>query len=136
MDQFVLVPISVYNNLNTKPLVTQDLPKYQPLQTPTSQTDSLKKEINKGLFHRADTLVDKFLSSPRIKISSSSSNIFLDGRDTGLSLKEFARNLRLKKAAVPDIYFTLLNAAEIDPSQVVNENAKAQERGNWIPFEI
>ena len=136
MDQFVLVPISAYNNLNTTPLVEQDLPKYQPLQTPTSKTDSLKKEINKKLGNKnADSLIDKLLSSPRITISSSN-DIILDGRETGLSLYDFARNLKLKKAPVSDIYFTVLDAADIEPTHVVNENARAKERGNWIPFKI
>ena len=61
MDQFVLVPASVYNkSLITQSVTKQELPKYQPSQNPTYQIDSLKKEIDKKLFFKADSLVDKF----------------------------------------------------------------------------
>ena len=79
MDQFVLVPASVYNkSLITQSVTKQELPKYQPSQNPTDQIDSLKKEINKKLFSKADTLVDKILCSPRIKLSNSLT-LILDG---------------------------------------------------------
>ena len=133
MEQFVLVPASLFNKLNTTKSTTLkvDLPKYQPQQTPTSQVDSLKKDINKKLFAKADSLVDKLLASPRMKLSLSNT-IVLDGTDTGVLLQD----LRRKNADVPDIYFTLLDAADISPSIVLNQNAKAKERGNWIPFKI
>ena len=67
MDQFVLVPASVYNkSLITQSVTKQELPKYQPSQNPTYQDDSLKKEINKKLFSKADSFVDKILSCPRL----------------------------------------------------------------------
>ena len=134
MEQFVLVPASLLNKLNTTKSTTLkvDLPQYQPQQTPTSQVDSLKKDINKKLFAKADSLVDKLLASPRIKLSLSNT-IVLDGTDTGLLLQDFAQHLRRKNA---DIYFILLDAADISPSIVLNQNAKAKERGNWIPFKI
>ena len=137
MEQFVLVPASLLNKLNTtkSTALKVDLPKYQPQQTPTFQVDSLKKDINKKLFSKADSLVDKLLASPRIKLSLSNT-IVLDGTDTGVLLQDFAQHLRRKNADVPDIYFTLLDAADISPSIVLNQNAKAKERGNWIPFKI
>ena len=49
---------------------------------------------------------------------------------------EFEFHLRRKNADVPDIYFTLLGAADISLGIVLNQNAKAKERGNWIPFKI
>ena len=81
------------------------------------------------------SLVDKFLASPRIKLSLSNT-IVLDGTDTGVLLQNFAQHSRRKNADVPDTYFTLLDAADISPSKVLNQNAKAKERGNWIPFKI
>ena len=60
----------------------------------------------------------------------------LDGIDTGVLLQDFAHHLRRKNADLPDIYFTLLDAADISPSIVLNQNAKAKERGNWILFKI
>ena len=51
MDQFVVVPASVYiKSLITQSVTTQELPEYQPSQNPTYQIDSLKKEINKKYF--------------------------------------------------------------------------------------
>ena len=137
MEQFVLVPISVYNSNKTKPtLVTKkELTTYQSEEKLTYQIESVKKEINKNLFAKADSLVDKVLSSPRIKLSTSNF-LILDGRDTGVSLTNFAQTLKLKKAEVPDIYFTLLDAADITPSLVLNNHAKEKERGSWVPFKI
>ena len=136
MEQFVLVPASVYNkSLITQSVTKQELPTYQPLQNPTYQIDSLKKEINKKLFSKADSLVDKILFCPRIKLSKSQT-LILDGVETGIFLSNFAQQLRRKNADSPDIYFTLLDAAGISPTLILNQNAKAKERGSWVPFKI
>ena len=136
MNQFVLVPASLYNkSLITQSVTKQEIPKYQPSQNPTYLIDSLKKEMNKKLFSKADSLVDKILSGPRIKLSNSQT-LFLDGVGTGIFLSGFAQQLRRKNAYVPDIYFTLLDAAGISPTRILNQNAKAKERGSWVPFEI
>ena len=130
MDQFHLVPASVYNkSFITQSGTKQELPKYQPPRNPTYQTDSLKKEINKKLFSKADSLVDKILSCPRIKLSNSQT-LFLDGVETRIFLSDFAQQLRPKNADVLDIYFTLLDAAGISPTPILNQNAKAKERGS------
>ena len=136
MEQFFLVPASVYNKSVTVQSVTkQELPKYKAEQPPTYQIDSLKRDINKKLFGKADSLIDKILSCSRIKLSNSQT-INLDGVDTGVLISNFTLHLRRKNAAVPDIYFILLDAAGITPSLVSNQNAKAKERGNWIPFKV
>ena len=136
MEQFFLVPTSVYNkNLNTQSVTKQELPKCQPSQNPTYQIDSLKKEINKILFAKADTLVDKILFCPRIKLSNSQT-LILDGVETGIFLSDFVQQLRRKNADVPDIYFTLLDAAGISPTLILNQNAKAKERESWVPLKI
>ena len=136
MEQFVLVPASVYNkSLITQSVIKQDLPKYQPSQYPTYQIDSLKKEINKKLFSKADSLVDKILSCSCIKLSNSQT-LFLDGVETGIFLSDFSHQLRRKNADAPDIYFTLLDAAGLSPTLILNQNAKAKERGSWVPFKI
>ena len=70
MEQFVLVLGSVYNkSVTTQSLTKQELPKYKAEQAPTYQTDSLKRDINKNLFDKADTPIDKILSCSRIKLS-------------------------------------------------------------------
>ena len=81
MEQFVLVPASVYNkSLITQSVTKQELPKYQPSQNPTYQIDSLRKETSKKLFSKADSLVDKIFFCPRIKLSNSQT-LILDGRN-------------------------------------------------------
>ena len=136
MEQFVLVPLSVYNSSNSPTIgIKQELPKYKPEQTPTYHKDTLKKEINQQLSTSASSLVNKILESPRIKLSNSNT-LILDGIETGVLLKDFARSLKRKNVPIPDIYFTLLDAANITPNLVVNSHAKGKERGAWIPFKI
>ena len=126
----------LYNkSVTTQSVTKQELPKYKPEQPPTYQIDSLKRDINKKLFGKADTLYDKILSCSRIKLSNSQT-IILDGVDTGVLISDFTLHLRRKNAAVPDIYFTLLEAAGKSPSLVFNQNAKAKDRGSWVPFKV
>ena len=126
MYQFFPVPASVYNkSLITQSVTKQELPKYQPLQNPRYPIDSLEEEINKSLFSKADSLVDNVFSCPRIKLSSSQT-LFLDGVETGIFLSDFDQQLLRKNADVPDIYFTLLDAAGISLSLILNWNAKAK----------
>ena len=136
MEQFVLVPASVYSkSVTTQSVTKQELPKYKAEQPPTYQIDSIKRDINQKLFGKADSLIDKILSCSRIKLSNLQT-IILDGVDTGVLISDFTLRLRRKNADVPDIYFTLLDAAGISPSLVFKQNAKAKERGSWIPFKV
>ena len=136
MEQFVLVPASVYNkSVITQSVTKQELPKHKAEQPPTYQIDSLKRDINKKLFGKADTLIDKILSGSRIKLSNSQT-IIMDGVDTGVLISDFTLHLRRKNAHVPDIYFILLDAAGISPSLVFNQNATAKDRGSWVPFKV
>ena len=89
MDQFVLIPSSVYKgSLISQSVTKQELPKYKTSQNTTYQIDSLKKEINKNLFSKTESLVDKILSCPRIKLSNSQTSS-LDGVEIGISLLDF-----------------------------------------------
>ena len=136
MDQFVLVPAFVYNkSVTTRSVTKQELPKYEAEQPPTYQIDSLKRDINKKLFRKPDSLIDKILSCSRIKLSNSQTKI-LDGVDTGVLISDFNLHLRRKNEDVPEIYFTLLGAAGISPSLVFNQNAEAKDRGNCVPFKL
>ena len=112
--------------MTTHALTKQELPKYKPEQPPTYHIDSLKRDINKILFGRADSLIDKVLSCSRIKLSNSQT-IILDGVDTGVLFSDFTLHLHRRNVDVPDIYFTLLDAAGISPSLVFNQNAKAKD---------
>ena len=130
MDQFVPVPASVYNKSSiSQSVMKQELPKYERSQNSTYQIDSIKKELNKKLFSKVDFLVDRILSCPRIK-PSISEFLILDGVETGLCLLVFAHQLRRKDEDVPDIYFTLLDAAGISPTRFLNQIAKAKEKGS------
>ena len=137
MEQFVLVPASLPSKLNTTNSTTLkvDRPKYQPEQPPTSEVEALKEDIIKNLFAQADCFVDKLLAFPRIKLSLPNT-IVLDGTDSGVLLHDFAQHLLRKNGDVPHVYFTLLDAADVSPSTVLNQNAKTKERGNWITFKI
>ena len=113
----------------------QEPPKCKAEQPPTYQIDSLKRDNNKKLFGKADPLRDKILSCSRINLSASQT-IILDGVDTGVIITEFTLHLPCKNVDVPDIYFTLLDAAGIPTSLVFKQNAKATDRGSWAPFKI
>ena len=136
MEQFFFVPASVYNNnnknLKSRAVTKQELPKYQADQFLTYQIDSLKKEINKKLLVKADSLVDKILSCPLIRLSKLQT-LILDGAEAGASLSDFAEKLRRKNADVPDIYSTLLDAVGISPTLVLNQMPKPK-RGKAGPF--
>ena len=98
MEQFVLVPASVYNKkiLDTQAITKHELLKYPAEQNATYQIDSLKEDINKNLFAKADSLVDKILSCPCIRLSNSQTSIF-DGVETGVLLSNFGQQHRCKK---------------------------------------
>ena len=67
---------------------------------------------------------------------SNSQTIILDGVDTGVLISDFTLHLRRKNAEVPDIYSALLDAAGTSPSLVLNQIAKAKDRGGWVPFKV
>ena len=92
MEQFLLVPASVYNK-SAQSVTKQELPKYKAEQPPMYQIASLKKEINKKIFSKANPLTDKILSCSRIKLSNSQ-KIILDGVDTGVLISDFTLHLR------------------------------------------
>ena len=57
---------------------------------------------------------------------SNSNTLILDGRQTGVLLEDFAQILKRKNLPVPNIYFTLLDAANITLDIVVNSHAKGK----------
>ena len=91
--------------------------------------------MNKKIFSRAETLLDKIFSCPRIKLSDSQT-LISDGVETEIFLSDLGQQLRRKKADVPEIYFTLLDAAGLSPTLILNQNAKAEERGSRVPLKI
>ena len=84
MEQFVLVLASVHNrSVNTQSDTKQEPPKNKAEQPPTYQIDSLRRDLNKKLFGKTDTLIDKNLYCSRIKLSNSHALIFVRV-DTGV----------------------------------------------------
>ena len=59
------------------------------------------------MFAKADTLIDKIWSCPRIKLSNSQT-LILDDVETGVLLSDIAQHPRLRNTDVPDIYSNLL----------------------------
>ena len=77
-------------------------------------------------------IVELILNSPRIKLSQSD-KIILDNRHTKESIVDFVCALKRKNTDFPDNYFTILEATQLPPKL---KNAKAKDRGTWIPFKI
>ena len=80
-------------------------------------------------------MIEIILKSPRIKLSQSD-YIILDNRDTKESIVDFVCALKRKNTDFLDIYFTILKATQFSPKLVINKNAKAKDRRDWIPFKI
>ena len=136
MGQFVFVPAFAYNKcFNTQTVTKQELPEHQVEQNPTYQNSPLEKETNKKLFAKADSLCDKILSGPPIKLSNSQT-LILDGLKTGVFLLDFVQEMHSQNADVPDNYFTSFDAAGISPTLGFNQNAQAKKRGSWVPIKI
>ena len=121
--------------MNFQGITKQELPKNQAEQNPTYRIDSLKKEINKKLFAKADSLVDKMFFCPRIKLSKLQT-LLLHGVETGVLLSDFAQKLRCENADISYVYFTLLDAAGSYRTLVLNQNPKAKPKGRRVPFKI
>ena len=121
--------------MTTQSVTKQELPKYEAEQPLMYQIGSLKKDVKKTVFGKADTVIDKSLSCSRIRLSNSQT-INLVGIDTGVLFSDFNLHLRQKNADVPYIYFTLPDAAGISPSLVFNQNDEDKDRGSWIPFKV
>ena len=114
-------------NLKTQAVTKQELPKCQAEQNHLYQNDSLEKDINKRLSAKEDSLVDKVMSCPRIKLLNLRI-LVLDGVKTGVSRSDFTQQLHRKNADDPNLSFTLLDAAGISPTLALNQNTTAKER--------
>ena len=89
--------------MKTQSVTKQDFTKFQTLEYPAYQNDSLKKEINKKVLAKAEDLIDKSSSCPRNKLSSSQT-LILDDVETRVFLLDFAQQLRRINADFPGIY--------------------------------
>ena len=136
MEQFDLVPLSVYNSSTNPSIVTKEEPhKFKPDQNPTYHKGTTRKKITQQLTRTATSVLNKILESPRVKLSNLKT-LILDGIETSVLLKDFSQHLKRKNEPIRDFYFTLLDAASISPDFVINIHAKGEKRGAWIPFRI
>ena len=92
-------------------------------------------EIYKILFAKANSVADKILYCLRIKLSNLQI-LNLDSVESGVSLLDLAQPLRGKNEDVPGTHFFLLDATGISPNLILNQNAKAKDRGGWVPLKI
>ena len=136
MEQFVLIPFSIYQSQSTHPRKLKLEQKQEKEEIVPKNFDSAYSAVNARLKTSNNKhIIDLILNSPKIKISQSD-NIILDNRDTKESIVDFVCALKRKNTDFPDIYFTILEATHIPPKIVINMNAKAKDRGTWIPFKI
>ena len=111
----------MYNkSVTTLSVTKQELPKCKAEKPPTYQIHSLKRDINTVWQSRHPNRQDFILFSHQ---AFKFANISLDGVDTGVLISDFNPHLRRKNEDVPDIYFTLLDAAGRSPSLVFNQKA-------------
>ena len=136
MEPFVLIPYSVYQSQSTLPR-KQNLEKQQEKEEIVPKNfDCVYSAVNARLkTSNSKHIIDLILSSPRIKLSQSDTSI-LDSRDTKKSIVDFVCALKRKNTDFPVFYFTILKAIQLLPKLIINKNAKAKDRGTWIPFKI
>ena len=136
MEQFVLIPYSVYQSQNTLPRKQKLEQKQEKEEIVPKNFDSVYSAVNSRLKTSNNKhIIDLILNSPRIKLSQSD-NFILDNRDTKESIVDFVCTLKRKNTDFPDIYFTILETTQLPPKFVINKNAKAKDRGTRIPFKI
>ena len=136
MDQFVLIPNSIYQSQSTLPKKTKLEQKQENEEVVQKDFDSIYSAVNAKLKTSNNKhLIDLILNSPGIRLSQSE-NIKLDNRDRKESIADFVCALKRKNTNFPDNYFTILEATQIPPKLVIKNNAKAKDRRTWIPLKI
>ena len=108
----------------------QELHKFPAEQNSTYQSEMPKKEINRKLFAKADSLVDKILSCCRIKLLYFKNGLKMDDVETKIILSD------RKNADIADVYFNLPDATGMSMSLVLIHSVKAREEaGSLSKFE-
>ena len=113
-------------SLNIQVVANEDFQSIILHKNPTPKMiPSKRKQTNK--FCQDILFSQKKLFCPRIQLSNSQISSLV-GLETGILLSDFAQQLRRENTNVPDIYFTLLDAAGFYPTLAPKQNAKARER--------
>ena len=135
MEQFVLIPYSVYQAQSALPR-KQNLEQKQEKEIVLKNFDSVHSAINaRSKTSNNKRNIDIILNSPRNKFSQSD-NVILDYRHAKESIVDFVCALKRKNTDFPDIYFTNLETTQLTPKLVINRNAKPKDREIWNSFKI
>ena len=96
MEQFVLIPYSVYQSQSTLPTKQKLEHKQEKEDIVPKNFDSVYNAVNARLKTSNNKhIIDLILNSPRIKLSQSD-NFILDNRDTKESIVDFVCTLKRK----------------------------------------
>ena len=105
MDQFVLIPYSIYQSQKTLPKKPKFEQKQEKEEIVPKNFDSIYSAVNAKLKTSNNKhLIDLILNSPRIRLSQLE-NIILDNRDTKESIVDFVCALKRKNTVFSDIFF-------------------------------
>lgn len=134
MDQFVLVPLSAWENRDLldnspTPVLQPKERTIQPLPESLIPLEQFPKTLQ--------PIVDQINKEPRVNISSFGT-IVIDNSDTQIPLrallKFFNSKSRVPNPQFVDVGLALLDILSISPKTILNPNLKKHERGSWIPF--
>ena len=129
MDQFVLIPYSIYQSQIKLSIKLKLEQKQEKEEIVLKDFHMIYSAVNAKLkTSNKKHLIDLILSSPKFRLSQLE-NIILDNRDTKESIVDFVCALKRKNTDFPDAYFNILEATQIPPKLVINKNAKAKDRG-------
>ena len=136
MEQFVLIPYSVYQSRWKVPRIQKLEQKQEKEELLPTNFDSIYSAVNVRLKTGNNKhLIGLVMTSPRNKLSQSD-NIILDNQDTKEHIVEFVCALKQKTTNFPDNYFTIFEATQLSPKRVISKNGKVKVRRTWIPFKI
>ena len=104
MEQFVLIPYSIYQSQSTLPKKNKIGTKARKEEIVPKNFDSIYSTVNAKLKTSDNKhLIDLILNSPRIRLSQLE-NIILDYRDAKKSIVDFVRALKRKKIPIFTIF--------------------------------
>ena len=135
MEQFVLIPQHLYEQKIKLEVKNLDTFEQKPVSVPTHLSPIYMEISHKTRSLKNESIVDQILNSPRVKLSLNDT-ILLDRRETAVAFIDFIFALKRKNVDFPDMYYTILDDAGINPQKVVNKDANSRVRGGWIPFKI
>ena len=98
---------------------------------PRTKLFRLRKKHIKRLFVKADSLVDKISSCPRVEMSNSKT-LILGAVETRVLLSDFAQQLHRKRQPFRTNF--LMDTPGVFPTLLLNQNDKAKETERWALY--